>query len=183
MPVSVPMPMPSVPAPPSAHAHPPTITATPHTMTWSPSPPPSHPSKAPATPESQKNVSSPQAPPTPSLSPGPNPSSKSMGATPIIKGPGNPTTQPHPQPASKSAKPASKQNRITKVDKPAQEVRGPTTKASISISTFTQVFKPRPSMPGAFPGPEMDVDWVMVDQGPAEIQGGNWLKRLFRRPS
>jgi hypothetical protein len=176
MPMPMPtMPMPSVSPPAPAHARASPIAATPHPMTQSPSPLLGRPSKPLATLEPQKNVSSPRAPATPRLSPGTNPSSKPVG----IANPNLPT-QPHPQPASKNVKPAPKQIRNTKVDKPVQDVRG-ATKSTISISTFTHMFKPA-SMPGAFPGPEMDVDWVTVSHGPADSQGGNWLKRLFHRP-
>jgi len=156
---SPPAPTSPVPPPP-VHARRSPITATSHTMTQSSSPLLAHHSKPPATQEPRKNVPSPQAPTPPGSFPGTN-----------------------PQLTSNNVKPPPIQNR-TKVDKPAQDGKGPTksTKTSFSISSFTQMFKP-PSMPGAFPGPQMDVDWVMVSQGPTEIQGGNWLKRLFRRPS
>ena len=44
------------------------------------------------------------------------------------------------------------------------------------------MFKPLPPVPESSSGPQMDVDWVMVEnQGQADVQGGNRLKRLFRR--
>ena len=179
MTMPMPMPMPSVSPPPPAHARVSPIVASSNPMTQSPSPLSGHPSKPPPTLEPQKNVSSPRALATPRLSPGTLPSSKSVG----IASPNLPT-QLHPQPVPENVKPASKQSRSAKVDKQAQDARGPpkSTKSSISISTFTHMFKPLASMPGAFPGTEMDVDWVTVSHGPAESQGGNWLKRIFRRP-
>lgn len=183
---SSPMPMstPSVSPPPPAHTRAPPITATPHTITQSPSHLPGHPSKLPVALESQNNASSPLASAPPSLSSGTIPSSKPTGVTPVTNpGPVNLPTQPHLPPVSNNVKPTSKQSRTTKVVKPVQETKAPpkSTKSSITISTFThKIFQP--SMPGAFPGPEMDTDWVTVSHGPAEIQGGNWLKRLFRRP-
>ena len=175
-PMSIPMPMPSVSPPVPANARGFPTTATSYAMTQSPSPLPDHLSKPRATPEPL-----PQAPSTPSLTPGTNPSSKPIGATPITNS--SLTTQPQPQPVSKDPKPAPKQNRTTKVNKPAQDAGGPTksTKSSFSISTFTHVFKPLSSMPGAFPGPQMDVDWEVVENQGSAVQGGNWLKRLFRR--
>jgi len=154
-------PAPTSPVPlPLVHAHRSPITVTSHTMTQSSSPLLAHHSKPPATQELQKNMPSHQAPTLPGSFPGTN-----------------------PQLASNNVKPPPIQNR-TKVDKPAQDGKGPTKsmKTSFSISSFTQMFKP-PSMPRAFPGPQMDMDWVMVSQGPTEIQGRNWLKQLFCRPS
>lgn len=161
MPIPMPTPM-SMPTPtPTSlpvHAPAPPITVTPTPMTPSPSPLPGHPSKPPANLESRKNASSPQAPATPRLSPGTNPPSKPTSVAPITNPRHvNPATQPKGPPKS--------------------------TKSTFTFSTFTsKKFKPPSSMPGAFPGPDMDVDWVMVTEGPADIQGGNWLKRLFRKP-
>ena len=146
------------------------------------SPPPlGHHSEPSATPEPQKYVSSPQAPAAPSLSPGTNPSSSPIGATPITIP--TLTTRPHPQPVSKSVKRTQKQKPATKVNKPAQDASGPAkaTKSFKSISTFAQMFKPHPPVRESSPEPQMDVDWIFVSQGPADVQGGNRLKQLFRR--
>ena len=164
----------SHPAPAQARGSP----ISPSTMTPSSPPLPPHHRKPPATEEPQKNVPSPPA--LPSSSPGTNPPSKPIKAT--LPGPGNRTAQHHhPQPASNNVKPAPIRDR-TKADKSAQEGKGPTksTKPSFSFTSFTHILKPL-SMPGGFPGPQMDVDWVMVAPGPADAQGGNWVKRLFRK--
>ena len=122
MPMPMFMPIPSVSPPPSAHARVSPVVATSNPMIQSsrqsPSPLWDHPSN-PATLEPQKHVSSPRAPATPRLSPGTNPSSKPVG---IINS--NRPTQIHPQPAPKYVKPAPKQIRNTKVDKPVQDARG-----------------------------------------------------------
>jgi hypothetical protein len=174
---SPPVPMSSVSPPASAQARGSPITATPSTMTPSSLPIPAHHSKPPATQEPQKSLPSPRARAPPSSFLGTNPPSEPIGVTPITSpGPGNRTAQhSHPQPTSNSVKPAPIQIR-TKVDKPAQDGKGPTksTKTSISVSWF------KSSMPGAFPGPQMD-DWVVVSPGPTDVQSGNWLKRLLRR--
>lgn len=163
------------------HARVPPIAATPHLMIQSPPPPLGHHSEPSATPEPQKYVSSPQAPATPSLSPGTNPSSSPIGATPITIP--TLTTLPHPQPVSKSVKRTPKQKQATKVNNPAQDASGPTKgmKSFKSISTFAQMFKPLPLVRESSPEPQMDVDWIFVSQGPADVQGGNRLKQLFRR--
>ncbi|KAH9051167.1 hypothetical protein EDB83DRAFT_1326238 [Lactarius deliciosus] len=177
-----------VPSPPPSHPRGSPISATPHTLTESSSP---LPNKPPATQGPRKTVPSPQPPAKPGLFSGTNPPSMPINVIPITNpGPGNQTAQhSHPQPTSNNVQPRSQeqkpiQNR-TKVDSPAnptQDSKRPTkpTKSSISISSFTHMFKPQP-MPGAFPGPQMEMDWVMVSQGPTDVQGGNWLKRLFRR--
>ncbi|KAH8993692.1 hypothetical protein EDB92DRAFT_374246 [Lactarius akahatsu] len=179
------------PSPPPSHPRGSPVSATPHISTQSSSP---LPKKPPATQGLRKNVPSPQLPAKPGLFSETNPPSMPINVTPITNpGPRNQTAQhSHPQPTSNNVQPRSQeqksiQNRA-KVDNPAspaspaQDGKRPTkpTKSSISISSFTHMFKPQP-MPGPFPGPQMEVDWVMVSQGPTDVQGGNWLKRLFRR--
>ncbi|KAI9439128.1 hypothetical protein H4582DRAFT_2075780 [Lactarius indigo] len=178
-------PPPTSPVPPApAHLRGSPNAAIPHTMALSSPPRPVHYSKPPDIQGPRKNVPEPQVP----TSPGPfstSPPSKTIDDTLANPRPNLTSQRLHPQlasnnmqPRSLEQKPAPIQNR-TMVNNPTQ---GPTksTKSSISISSFTQMFKPL-SMPGAFPGPQMDVDWVMVSPGPADVQGGNWLKRLFRR--
>ncbi|KAH9058138.1 hypothetical protein EDB87DRAFT_954125 [Lactarius vividus] len=177
------------PLPPS-HLRGSPIPATPPTLTQSLSP---LLNESTATQEPRKNVASRQPSAKPGLFSGTNTPSKPIDITPVTNPrPGNRITQhSHPQPASNNVQPRSQeqkpiQNR-TKVDNPgnpAQDGMGPTkpTKSSVSFSSFTQIFKSQP-IPGAFPGPQMEVDWVMVSQGPTDVQGGSWLKRLFRRHS
>ncbi|KAH9021826.1 hypothetical protein EDB85DRAFT_400356 [Lactarius pseudohatsudake] len=172
-----------IPSPPPSHPRGSPISATPHTLTQSSSPLPNRP---PATQGPPKNVPSSQPPAKPGLFSGTNPPSMPINVTPLTNpGPGNQIAQhSHPQPTSNNVQPRSQeqkpiQNR-TKVDNPAQDGKRPTKPTKSSISSFTHMFKPQP-IPGAFPGPQMEVDWVMVSQGPTDVQGGNWLKRLFRR--